>query len=132
MKLSDIRLAYEEISGKLSNVNRQLTFAGIAVIWIFRITNNGKTIIPEGLIYPTLLFVVSFLLDILQSLSQSLFWYGYYLYKRRQDSNEDRVINEPEWPSFFFWALLVLKVLALIAAYFALGLYLWKELCPTR
>lgn len=34
MKLSEIRDAYEEISGKLSDINRQLCFAGFAIIWI--------------------------------------------------------------------------------------------------
>ena len=40
MKLSEIRVAYEELSGKLSEINRQLCFAGFAVIWIFNETVN--------------------------------------------------------------------------------------------
>lgn len=128
MKLHEIRTAYEGYSGKLSNVNRQLAYAGIALIWIFRISNNGKTTIPDGMLIPVLLFVISFLLDILQLLFQSLFWYFYYFYKRCKKFKENSEVNEPEWPNLFFWLLLVLKVIALIAAYFNLFLYLLKEL----
>ena len=44
MKLSEIRDAYEEISGKLSDINRQLCFAGFAIIWIFNKTDNDISV----------------------------------------------------------------------------------------
>ena len=37
MKLSDYRETYYEFSGKASDVTRQLAFAGIAIVWIFKI-----------------------------------------------------------------------------------------------
>lgn len=132
MKLSEIRSAYEAYSGKLSSVNRQLAFAGIAVIWLFRISDHGKITIPEGMIIPIFLFVVSFFFDILQLLSQSLIWYSYYWYKRKKGTKEDDEMNEPEWPNIIPWSLLILKVIALIIAYWFLGLYLLKELCAIQ
>ncbi len=35
MKLDEIRKAYEDLSGSLSSVVRQINFAGIAIVWIF-------------------------------------------------------------------------------------------------
>lgn len=35
MTLSDYLASYYELSGKASDVSRQLAFAGIAVIWVF-------------------------------------------------------------------------------------------------
>lgn len=131
MKLSEIRKSYEDSSGKLSSVNRQLAFAGIAVIWIFRKSDIGSINIDKDLTLPSLLFVVSFFLDILQFLSQSLIWYSYYWYKRNEGALEDKEMNEPERPNIIPWSFLILKVIALIIAYWFLGLYLWKELFAT-
>lgn len=35
MKLEEIRKAYEDLSGSLGSVVRQINFAGIAIVWIF-------------------------------------------------------------------------------------------------
>lgn len=131
MKLSGIRKSYEDSSGKLSSVNRQLAFAGIAVIWIFRKSDIGSINIDKDLTLPSLLFVVSFFLDILQLLSQSLIWYGYYWHKRTKGASEEDEMNEPECPNIIPWFLLISKVIALIIAYWFLGLYLLKVLFAT-
>ena len=66
MKQSEIREAYEELSGMLSKFNRQLAFAGIGIVWLFRITdNNGNVTIDPGMLAPILCFVISFAFDIL-------------------------------------------------------------------
>ena len=49
MKLSEYKKTYEDFSGKASNVVRQLSFAGIAVIWIFKVQSNGSLKIPDTL-----------------------------------------------------------------------------------
>jgi hypothetical protein len=41
MKLQKARDTYYEYSGKLSDITRQLSFAGIAIVWIFRAGDKG-------------------------------------------------------------------------------------------
>lgn len=128
MKLSEIRKAYEVISGKLSDVNRQLAFAGIGIIWIFKISNDGGTTIPNELLDPILLLVLSLGFDLMQYIFQTIIWYGYYIIKKKENSDEEREVNEPEWFNIICWALFGLKVISLITAYGLLFSYLWKQL----
>jgi len=128
MKLSEIREAYEELSGLLSKFNRQLAFAGIGIVWLFRTTTVSGTIIEPAMLTPILCFVVSFSFDLLQYFWQSYVWYIYYWYMRGKGVHEDDEMNEPEWPNLIAWGLFTVKVCALIAAYIHLGLYLYNQL----
>ena len=129
MKLSEIREAYEELSGSLSKFNRQLAFAGIGIVWLFRTTDSSNsTSIDSGMLTPILCFIISFAFDILQYFWQAYVWYIYYWYKRCKDAHEDDEMNEPEWPNVIAWCVFTVKVCALIAAYIHLGLYLYHQL----
>lgn len=127
MKLEEIRKDYERYSTKVSDLNRKLIFAGIAVIWIFRVTSSGKTEIPKELITPLFWFILSLGADILQYIIQSLIWYFYYSNKKRKlkcDNTEQQIVNEPEWPNIFSWLLWITKVGATVFAYVKLAIYL--------
>lgn len=128
MKLSEIREAYEELSGLLSKFNRQLAFAGIGIVWLFRTTTENGTTIDPAMLTPVLCFVISFAFDILQYFWQSYIWYIFYWYKRMEDTGEEDEANEPEWPNMVAWVIFTIKVCALIAAYIDLGVYLYCKL----
>ena len=129
MKLSEIRKDYEELSGLLSKFNRQLAFAGIGIVWLFRTTDaQGESSIDTEMITPILCFVISFGFDLFQYLWQSYAWYIFYWYKRNLGCQEEDEMNEPEWPNVIAWILFTIKVVALIAAYIHLGLYLHSRL----
>ena len=131
MKLREIRNDYERYSTKVSDINRQLIFAGIAIVWLFRVSSNdGHTTFPIGL-YPTLLFfILSFGADILQYTIQSLLWFGFYWNKKCKNNKlnkkdaEDIIVKEPEWPNLIPWGLWFLKVVFTVIAYCKLGIYL--------
>ena len=126
MKLSEIRKDYEELSGLLSKFNRQLAFAGIGIVWLFRTTDaTGTTTISPGLLTPVFCFVISFGFDLLQYLWQSYVWYIYYWYKRNSGTTEEQEVNEPEWPNIVAWLFFTIKVCALMSAYIHLGAYLY-------
>ncbi len=55
MKLADLKETKNYYTQKLSDVNRNLSFAGIAVIWIFEYGESGAFKIPEGLVIPVVL-----------------------------------------------------------------------------
>lgn len=128
MKLSEIREAYEELSGKLSEINRQLCFAGFAVIWIFNKTENDISI-PSELYSPAFYFTLSLSADILQYIYSSLAWYFYYISKRKK-GKEDSIIevNEPECLNIPTWLFLLLKIVFLVIGYFLLGKFLFFKL----
>ena len=129
MKLSEIREDYEELSGLLSRFNRQLAFAGIGIVWLFRATDKtGSTSIDPQLLTPVLCFVISFGFDLLQYFWQSLVWYIYYWFNRNKGIKEDTEMNEPEWPNIVAWLMFIIKVSALMAAYLHLGMFLYGKL----
>lgn len=129
MKLSEIRMAYEDLSGSLSKYNRQLAFAGIGIVWLFRTTDaNNNTSIEQQMLTPILCFVISFAFDLLQYFWQSYTWYIFYWFKRKNGSQEVDEMDEPEWPNIVAWVFFTVKVCALITAYIHLGLYLYSQL----
>lgn len=124
MKLSEIRSAYEEISGKLSDISRQLCFAGFAIIWIFNNEDKGICV-PKELYWPTLLLCASLFLDLWQYIISTSIWYGYYLHKRKKnEKDEDIDINEPEWLNIVPWLLFAVKIISLIIGYILIGKFL--------
>ena len=129
MKLSEIREAYEELSGSLSKFNRQLAFAGIGIVWLFRVTDStGNSTLNPKMLTPILCFVISFAFDLLQYLYLSIAWYIYYWCQRDKGTKEDIEVNEPEYMNIPAWIMWFLKVVALIIAYCSLGVYLYSKL----
>ena len=88
MKLSEIRKAYEDLTGKLSDINRQLCFAGFGIIWIFNKTSNELSVPPQ-LYVPAIWLISSLFIDIIQYIYSSLTWAIYYNIKREKDKNDD-------------------------------------------
>lgn len=124
MKLSEIRTAYEDLSGKLSDISRQLCFAGFAVIWIYNKSENNISV-PQELYLPAFLLCLSLFLDIMQYVVSSLSWYIFYLKKRKGNSNDDDTsVKEPEKLNIVPWILFGLKIIALIIGYFYIGIFL--------
>lgn len=128
MKLSEIRKAYEDLSGKLSDINRQLCFAGFAIIWIFN-KSKGDIAVPEELYLPALLLCGSIFFDILQYAVSSLAWYFYYCYKKDKNKDDDiNIVNEPEIFNVLPWLFFMGKIVLLIWAYIEIGIFLISKL----
>lgn len=130
MKLSEIRTAYEDLSSKLSEINRQLCFAGFAIIWIFN-KSMGDFSVPQELYFPAFLLCASLFADLLQYITSSLSWYVYYLLERRKykSKNDDDIqVCEPEWLNILPWILFCIKVLLLFIGYFYIGKFLINKI----
>lgn len=129
MQIKELRKDYEEYSVQIGNLNRQFVYAGIAMIWLFRSTDeNGPTILPLTLHAPLLMLVTSLLIEIVQKLYQTIVTYGQYLYfkfKYRNEINvEEKVVNESEVLAFFAWFLWIIKFIPTLFAYILIGEYL--------
>lgn len=128
MKLKDSREAYYISSAKTSDLVRQLSFAGFAIIWIFRI-NDQSDILPDNLVIPTLLLSITLILDLFQYLYKSILWGAFSRLSEKKFQNLDTPVNKEDfeieaedwfnWPTnFFFYA----KILVMLIGY----IYLFK------
>lgn len=122
MKLSGYRDTYYEFTGIASELSRKLSFAGIAVIWIFKINSQPVPTVPEELFLPLTLFVVTLFIDLLQYTFASTIWGLFQWYQERQLSN---INNDPELsaPKYFKLPQLLCfmsKLLVLLTAYILL------------
>jgi hypothetical protein len=117
---------FRTLSGKASDLCRQLALAGLAIVWIFREAQTGK-IGPE-LVRSAALFVAALGCDLLHYSVASLIWFVFY---RRQEKRGKEPESEVEAPAAINWpanTLFVGKIGLLIAGYVMLGVYLWRRL----
>ena len=126
MKLNDYRETYYEFSGKASDVARQLAFAGIAIIWLFKIRQSGIPKIPNELILPAITLSFTLAFDLLQYVAGTFVWGVFQWYKERQleDLSQDPEIESStklKWPQFVFF---ILKLISLIFSYCLIIKYL--------
>lgn len=124
MKLADYRADYYAFSAKASEISRQLSFAGIALIWILR-PKSTELVIPKELLVPAAFFVVALALDLLQAIYSTFVWGVFSWYHEWRDRNAALELNAPSWFNWtallFFWG----KVFAVIFAYVMTLRYVW-------
>ena len=79
MKLRDSLDNYYYYSGKASDIARQLGFAGLAIIWIFRIEGGASSsLVPKKLTVPAALIVSALACDLLQYVAGAAIWAIYH------------------------------------------------------
>jgi len=124
MKLKDALDNYYTYSGKASDIIRQLGLGAIAIIWIFRKTDQDAITIPTQLVLPLKLVVAGLAFDLLQYAIAAILWSFFHWRKERSGTQATDEFTAPQqinWPAiFFFYA----KVLLIIAAYWYLFRYL--------
>jgi hypothetical protein len=74
MKLKDIRAQYYAQTTKASDVARQLSFAGIAAIWVFKTDSTNGPTVPSVLLPAAIAFALALLSDLFQYASGGLLW----------------------------------------------------------
>ena len=126
-RLSEYSKDYYEFSGKASDVARQLAFAGIALVWIFRIEDGAAPSIPQQLLLPTALLALTLAFDLLQYITATSIW-GIFQWRKdrkRYKYNPDPKLEAPYWyprPQFIFF---VLKLCSILIAFILLTRYFW-------
>ena len=126
MRRADALAAYQDFSDRTSAKVRQLAFAAIGIVWVFRPTTGAH--FPTTLARIAILAVIALALAFAQSLYGTVAWGAFH---RRQElasvgSNVDfkapAILN---WPTNTLFAL---KTIALIGTYVALMIYLTHSL----
>ncbi|MBN2609933.1 MAG: hypothetical protein JXB00_00080 [Bacteroidales bacterium] len=127
MEIGEFRKKAHEFTAKLSEINRNLAYAGIAIIWIFKIQNSNKITIPNALLFPLLFIVLTLILDITHYIYNSIIWSLFHRRKEKEGlKNND--IKAPKWYSNVAYFIFFGKVLTNLIGYIFLILYLSKEL----
>jgi hypothetical protein len=116
MILQQYRDDFYTYSGKASDVSRQLAFAAIAIIWLFKHETAGQLNVPRELIRPGIFVVLALALDLLQYCLAAAIWYFFYRSQERKHVSETAEIKHSVWLerpiSLFFWVKIILVVLA--------------------
>lgn len=131
MKLEDFKNDYYWYSGKASDIARHLAFAGIAIIWIFRVSTATHVSIPSCLLLPLLLFGLTLAADLLQYVTATFIWgvfHQYHEQKEPDDPSHNPDLFAPLYlriPITFFF---VMKLVLVLAGFIALLKYMLSEL----
>ena len=128
MKLSGFRETADYYTGKVSEINRQLAFVGIAVVWIFKRIENNIIHIPDELILPLLLFTITLFFDLLHYILGSIIWSVFHRNQERKHKNEDdEVLAKVQltYPIYLIWGL---KLLTNLIGYLCLIIFIWEAM----
>ena len=118
MKVSEIREAYEALSGTFSKTSRTLALSGVAIVWFFMpYFKESKALMVINLL-AACAFVLMIFSDLIQNYILSIIWYRYY--KRMKvsfDKNEEDEVKEDEGKNKIGWLLHKVKFWLLILGY---------------
>ncbi len=125
MKLSEYKKDYDYLTGKASDVARQLSFAGIAIVWIFKSGEGAQTTVPRTLLLVLALFAGSLFFDLAHYVVASAIW-GYF--HRRQEklpnAARDPDLTAPAWYNWPAIGFFVMKLATVFAGYVCLAWFL--------
>ena len=127
-KLSEYKEDYYSFSGKLSDINRQIAFAGIALIWIFKQTINNEIVLDPALVSPARLIIIALGIDIFHYIYQTITWSIFYTIKKAKHNSEDYELDSPIYLNITAWVLFGFKILFVLIAYFKIFFYLSDKL----
>jgi hypothetical protein len=105
MKLGDTRAAYEALSGKTSDIVRQLGLAGVGLIWLFKTEPGSPATLDIHLLRVVLLIFLTLFFDFLQYLSGTTIWFLYFRHKEKQGMTEEDEFQAPTGLNWATWSL---------------------------
>src|ERR1700730_13680664 len=90
MKLADARGAYESLSGKASDIVRQISLAGVGLIWVFKSSTGSFSLsLDPSLLKAAFFIFLALLFDFLQYMVGTVVWYLYYRHKEKRGTQEN-------------------------------------------
>jgi hypothetical protein len=117
MTLDDAKGAYEGLSGKASDIIRQLGLAGIGLIWIFKVSDGASYVLAPQLLRGFFLIFLALTFDLLQYLVGTATWHIYFCKKESENIGRSKEFKAPIWINRPTWILFWLKAAAMLAAY---------------
>lgn len=127
MELIKYKEIAKEYTGKTSEITRQLCFAGIAIIWLFKnvddkqvLINSPQPILNFWLILPLISLSIALFLDLFQYFIGGEIWIRFYRMKEKASNNstnnldikDDKNRNLPIYICYYS------KIFLMVVAYF--------------
>jgi hypothetical protein len=117
VKLQDYRDDFYTFSGKASDIGRQLAFAGIAIIWLFKKDTLPGLSIPRELLLPGIFILFSLSLDLFHYCLASIIWRLFYRSMEKGNTSEDAELQHSVWLERPLWLLFAAKIILVLLAY---------------
>ncbi|HEX8693108.1 MAG TPA: hypothetical protein VF746_11850 [Longimicrobium sp.] len=126
--LKEARDYYFQRSTKVSDIVRQLAFAGIAIIWLFKSEVRGVPRVPDELLTAGFLIIVGLALDLFQYVSAAILWGTFARYKERKGVAAGDSFVAPAWINWPALTCFCLKIVFILGAYVVIGRFLYQIL----
>ena len=100
---------------------RQLSLAGIGLIWLFNVGTGVKPALPHPLLQGALFIFLALFFDLLQYLVGTFTWFVYFRNKERAGTPPEEEFLAPAWINWPTWALFCVKAACMLIAYLGSG-----------
>jgi hypothetical protein len=128
MKIDDAKLAYEDLSGKASDIMRQLGLAGVALVWLFRVDTTNRSLLDTKLLCAAFFIFLAIIFDFLQYVIGATIWFRFFRCKENEGVKPDQVFQAPPKLNLPTWALFFLKTVMILTAYVGFIIpFLWMK-----
>jgi hypothetical protein len=125
MKLGKVREEVYYFSQKASEANQKLAIAGIALIWLFKVTVNSNIQVSLILFLALISFIASLAVEIIHYSILAPIWSKHYNneYRRLSLNSQDLTnieeteVDEPSEGNLLGWVLFYGKLLLLLIGY---------------
>lgn len=117
MTIENVRVAYEDLSAKASEIVRQISLAGVGVIWVFKSSTGTALSLEPKLLRAALFIFLALLLDFLQYVFGTTIWFVYFRYREKKGTKGDDEFLAPTWLAWPTWTLFYLKSAMMLVAY---------------
>jgi len=115
--LPDAWAYFSDHSGRASDVNRQLAFAAIAIVWVFRGAEGGPLSIPNQLLWAGLFSSLALAADLVHYLVAAICWGTYARHLEKKHYRTDQRFKAPTWLNTPAWIFFAGKIVAVAIAY---------------
>jgi len=101
----EAKSAYEVLSGKASDIIRQLSLAGVAWIRVFKVSLGTSFLIEANLLRGLFFIFLALFLDLLQYLVGTATWHIYFRKEEREHIGREVEFEAPAWMNWPTWTL---------------------------
>jgi|SRR5467141_189008 len=120
MELGKFLQSFYDYSQKASDITRQLGFAGLAAIWIFKGTREGEPTVPHEFFLPGTLIIMGLACDLMQYVAGSIIWSAFYSARERRGFKSSDETMAPIWLNRPIYIFFYTKIILISSSYYFL------------
>ncbi|KAA9035510.1 hypothetical protein FW778_21360 [Ginsengibacter hankyongi] len=128
MKLSEYRKKSNEYTGKASEITRQLSLAGIGIIWLFKNSKQDEPLVDHYLILPLIFLSLALFFDLIQYVLGGQIWIKFFRSEEEKVTDDsDPDIKAPKNKNIPIYIFYYAKIVLMLFSYaFIIGFLVTK------